>query len=128
MRKFKRIFHPFDRLEDIKNGMWRNVSNEERETYKGAAAALMRDVVAFKSSMLRAIKEWPVACENYLTNPSVNHQAFAGHIGCCIAVNSPEDVTRQAWHTLTQPEQDAANIAANEALAEWERIHAEKVS
>lgn len=100
--------------------MWRNVSADEREALKGAAADLMRSTNRFKDSMLRAVNEWPFACQFYLTNPSVNHQAWVGHAGCCIAVNSPEDVTRQAWHTLTQSEQDAANAAADEALKHWD--------
>lgn len=119
IRNRKRIYHPFHKLEDIQAGMWRNVSSEDRETLKAAAASLMRDVEGFRNAMLKAVNNWPIACEFYLTNPSVNHQAWVGHAGCCIAVNSPEDVTRQAWHTLTQVEQDAANAAADAALENW---------
>jgi hypothetical protein len=49
----------------------------------------------------------------------MNHQAWIGHAGCAIAVDSPEDMTRLAWRTLTKDQQDAANAAADRAIAVW---------
>jgi hypothetical protein len=118
----KRVYHHYEKWEEIKSGMWRNVPVGERQQYVDQAASLMKDANAFFLAMQRATIEWPHSCEHHLTG-TFNRQAWMGHAGCCIAVNSPEDLTRLAWHTLTQDEQDRANRAADRAIAEWERKH-----
>jgi hypothetical protein len=120
----KRVYHHYERLEEFRDGMWRNVRGDERWPLVNAAAALMRDAPAFKTAMLRAVREWPVSCEHNLTASSVNRIAWLGHAGCCLAAQSPEDLTRLAWHTLNQAEQDEANRVAAEALNEWESAYA----
>lgn len=116
----KQVFHAAQTWEEYPAGMWRAVTNpEERQSYITASAALMKDLGAFLEAMLKAVDKWPISCEHQLTNQSINHQAWLGHAGCCIATNSPEDCTRLGWHTLNQAEQDAANLAANQAYEIW---------
>lgn len=115
----KRIYHHYTRCEEFAAGMWRIVPVSERESFIDKSAALMRDPEAFRLAMFRAISEWPLSCEQNLTASSVNHQAWFGHAGCCIAHGSPEDLTRLAWHTLTQAEQDEANAMADLAIKKW---------
>lgn len=119
----KRIFHHFDKCEEYPAGMWRSVTGAERHGYIEAAAALMRDPAAFEAAMMRAVQRWRFSCEHNLTARGVNKRAWLGHAGCCIAVNSPEELTRLGWHTLTPAEQDAANAAADRAIAAWESLH-----
>lgn len=104
--------------------MWRKITGEERIKFQSLASVLMKNPSAFKSAMLRALDEWPFACEANFTAPSVNKQAWVGHAGCCLATGSPEEVTRSAWWTLTQPEQDLANRAADEVIEQWNRTNA----
>jgi len=49
----------------------------------------------------------------------MNHQAWIGHAACAINHNAPEDITRLAWRRLTQEQQNAANAAADNAIAYW---------
>ncbi len=83
------------------------------------SASLMIDAHAFESACKRAIDEWPYSCEAALTASTMNHQAWIGHAGCAINHNAPEDLTRLAWRTLNQAQQDAANAAADRAIAYW---------
>ena len=115
----KRVFYHYSQLEEHDHGMWRIVSVGDREGYIEASRALMASPTRFREAMLRAVREWPRSCEAALTADSMNHRAWMGHAGCCIAVGSPEDLTRLGWHRLTQDQQDAANAAADEAIAEW---------
>ena len=124
----KRIFHPYDKWEETASGMWRIVGAAERDEFKLKAAALMRDTQAFEDAMMLAVERWPVSCEVNLSAGSMNRQAWIGHAGCCIALDSPEDATRLGWHMLTKNEQDLANAAADRAIAEWERRHAQDKS
>ena len=119
----KRIFHHYEKCEEYTAGMWRNVTGEERHGFIRASADLMRDPAGFEAAMLRAVKEWRFSCEHNLTARGVNKRAWLGHAGCCLGVNSPEELTRLGWHTLNQAEQDAANAAADRAIAAWESLH-----
>ena len=117
----KRIYHPHDRWEEFTAGMWRVVSGGEKQKFIDAAATLMKNANEFKIQMTRALTEWPISCEVNLSSKSMNRQAWIGHAGCCLGVNSPENCTRLGWHTLTQTEQDKANLAADEVIELWER-------
>lgn len=121
----RRVYHHYEKWEEIQAGMWRNVTPTERARLADEAACLMKNSALFLEAMQRATEEWTHSCEHHLTG-TFNRQAWVGHAGCCIAVGSPEDVTRQAWHTLTQDEQDQANRAADQAIAEWESRYARK--
>jgi|JI9StandDraft_1071089.scaffolds.fasta_scaffold17493_4 hypothetical protein len=119
----RRVYRHYTDMEEYRpDGMWRNVAGQEqRQAYIDAASTLMADPVRFKDAMLRAIEEWPNSCEVAMTTPSLNHLAWFGHAGCCIATGSPEDCTRLAWHTLDEYEQAAANDVASQVIAEWRR-------
>lgn len=79
----------------------------------------MIDYQSFEDAMKRAVDEWPFSCEAALTASVMNHQAWIGHAGCAINHDAPEDITRLAWRTLTQEQQDLANMAADKAIAYW---------
>lgn len=115
----KRLYHHFEKWEEITHGMWRAVSMDDRVLLTKQAADLMKDGPRFHNAMLRASREWRYSCEAHLSG-GFNRQAWMGHAGCCIETSSPEDVTRQAWHTLTHDEQDLANAAADAVLKDWD--------
>lgn len=120
----RRVYHHYKKWEDFINGMWRNVSEKEAADYLQKAIVFTGDAELYGSFMLRAVKEWPIACEHNLTNPSMNHQAWVGHAACCIAIQCPEHITRLAWHQLSQDQQDRANAKADQAIAAWRAAYA----
>jgi hypothetical protein len=117
--KLKRVYYHYLQREEFDGGMWRVVAPEDRDGLTAAAADLMRDPGRFYSAMLRAQRLWPRSCEAALTADPINKRAWLGHAGCCVEVESPEDLTRAAWNTLGQSEQDAANAAADRAIEFW---------
>ncbi len=116
----QRVFHPHDKCEEYPAGMWRTVSGVRAGHFINASADLMRCPAEFKEAMQQAVKLWPLSAEHNLTCVSLNRIAWLGHAGCCVATNSPEDLTRLGWHTLNIQEQDEANRVAGEVLKEWE--------
>ena len=124
----KRIYHPFYKWEDWQNGMWRYTGEVERKMCVYSASILMKSTTDFLEAMRLVITKWFYACEHNLTDSGTNHHAFLGHCACCLAVNSPEDATRQAWHTLNQTQQDWANLAADIAIDEWKLRYYAKAS
>lgn len=121
----RRIYHPWDRWEEHKHGMWRIVHGEERERLLAKAVEFTGDAELYGRWMMRVIEEWPYSCEHNLTCEEMNRQAWVGHAATCLAIGCPEDITRLAWHRLTQNQQDRANLKADAAIAAWERRHRE---
>lgn len=119
MKKIKRVFHHYKKCEEYTSNMWKVVPIETRQDYQDKSAALMLDCSQFEFAMKRAVDEWPFSCEAALTASTMNHQAWIGHAGCAINHNAPEDITRLAWRTLNQAQQDAANAAADNAIQYW---------
>ncbi len=119
----KRVYHHFKDMEECRpEGMWRIVAGtEDRAAFIAAAADLMRDVDEFRAAMFWIVEVWPNSCAAAMTTPSLNQRAWFGHAGCFIRTRSPEDCTRLGWHQLTAEEQRAANAAADDAIALWQR-------
>lgn len=117
--KLKRVYYHYLQREEFEAGMWRSVGPDDAERFKAAARELMCDPDSFEAAMLKATREWPRSCEAALTADPINKRAWLGHAGCCVATDSPEDVTRAAWNTLSQEQQDAANAAADRAIEAW---------
>lgn len=116
----KRVFVHYTEWEDAREGMWRTVPGVERPRYRQAAAGLMRDTETFTRVARLVVRDWPASTAVNLSTRSINRQAWLGHAACCMATRSPEDVTREAWHTLNSTEQAAANAAVDIVIAEWE--------
>jgi hypothetical protein len=121
----KQIYHPYTAWEDYKAGMWRKVPASEEAKYLDEAIRFTGDALEYGSYMLRVAKEWPISCEHNLTDTSQNRRAWIGHAACCLAINSPEYLTRQAWGYLTQKQQDDANAQADAAIRYWENHNCE---
>lgn len=106
--------------------MWRTVSGDERIDFLRKAIEFTGDAELYGAFMLRVIAEWPISCEQNLTDTSQNRKAWIGHAATCLAIDCPEDITRQAWSQLSQKQQDDANTKAQEAIEKWEKEHAEQ--
>lgn len=119
----RQVFYHWRELEEHRDGLWRHVEPAAQEMYIEASAQLMAEPSRFEAAMRRALTEWPKSCEAAMTTPSLNRRAFMGHAGCCIETGSPEDLTRLAWHRLSEPQQDLANAAADRVIEEWERSY-----
>lgn len=125
--KIKRIFHRFELCEEFKTDMWRMVPIEKREALQEYSRNLMIEYDCFEQVCRKVVDEWPFSCESNLTASSINHQVWIGHAACAINHNAPEDITRLAWRTLTEEQQDLANLAADNAIEYWREKHIAKL-
>lgn len=115
----RRIYHPYWDWEDYKAGMWRKAAKSEEPELLQAAIAFTGDAKLYGSFMRRVTRQWPIACEHNLTEPALNRRAWLGHAAACLAIGSPEYITRQAWWLLTQDQRDDADAQANSAIQGW---------
>jgi hypothetical protein len=99
--------------------MWGDV--QDRDAAIERAKTFTGDHVLYGSYMRRVAREWPISCENSLTDSGCNRKAWIGHAAVALALQIPEDIVRQAWGELTNEQRLLANEEARRTIAEWER-------
>jgi hypothetical protein len=117
----KRIYHPYQEWEEMGFNMWGDVS--DRKHFLGLAIELTGDHKRYGSFMLRVVNEWVRSCENALTDSFINRKAWVGHAAVALAIQCPEDITREAWGHLSDEQQLLANKEAERAIQAWEYAH-----
>ena len=93
----KQIYHPYWNWECYKNGMWDKRPKEYEEIELPKIIEFTGDHIKYGCAMMEAVKKWPVSCENFLSNASMNRRAYIGYAGCCVLNGWPEYLVRQAW-------------------------------
>jgi len=114
-----RIYKHYNQWEDWINGMWRHVEKDEYESYLQKAIEFTGDHVKYGESMAIVIKEWENTMLHNLTNSSMNKRAFLGHCACCLAINCPEYIVRDAWRLLTEKQRHDADMIAQKHIDNW---------
>ena len=120
----KRVYKPFTEWEEIDHNMWGCV--QDRKLWLKKAIKFTSDHKRYGRFMMRVVNEWPVSCENALTDSTLNRKAWVGHAACALALGCPEDITRQAWGMLTDEQQFLANKEAERAIRVWEYNYCSK--
>jgi len=115
--KFPRVYHPVHLWEEVAHNMWGEVEN--RKEWLEKAIAFTSDHVLYGAHMQRVVDEWPISCENALTDYSLSQKAWIGHAAVAHAIQCPEDIVRLAWGHLTDEQQFLANKEATRAIQKW---------
>lgn len=113
----KPVYHPYWEWEDWNAGMWRRPSKDEEDELTAKAVEFTGNAELYGSFMIRVTQEWPNCCEQNLLNVSMNRRAWVGHAAACLAIGSPESITRRAWWMLTEEQRIAADRQADRAIA-----------
>jgi hypothetical protein len=119
--KLDRVYHPYWDWEEIDFNMWGSVN--DRPAWIKRAIEFTGDHKKYGRFMMRVINEWPISCENALTDYSINRKAWVGHAAVALAMECPEDITRAAWGKLTDEQQLLANKEAERAIQAWENAY-----
>jgi hypothetical protein len=127
-KKIKKVWHHYLSWEDYHNGMYRSLYGEEKSAMLKKAVEFTGDPELYGGWMLKVVEQWPICCEQNLTATNMNLQAWIGHAAACMAIGSPDEITRAAWSELTQDQQDRANKKADEAIAYWRDLYAKQNS
>ena len=101
--------------------MWGQVENKNQSMDQ--AVEFTGNAVLYGSFMFRVIREWPISCENALTDYFLNRKAWLGHAAVALALQIPEDITRTAWAKLSHEQQLLANKEASRAIQAWEHTY-----
>lgn len=120
--KFKKVYHCCDQWEELSHGMWDEPVNKKEQ--QNMAMKLMSDANLFGHYMERVTNEWPISCENALTDDNLNKKAWLGQAACALAMRIPESVTRSAWGKLSYEQQLLANQQAQQFILQWSNRYA----
>jgi len=115
--KLDRVYHQYNRWEELQYGMWADPVNKKEQEIM--AINLMSNDKLFGHYMKRVTNEWPISCENALTDENLNKKAWLGQAACALAMRIPESVTRSAWSKLTYEQQFLANKQAEQFIFAW---------
>lgn len=107
--------HIYTKWEDFKAGMYRMEWENETELIN-KSIKLLSDSEKFMEVMKKILIEWPVSCDENLSNSSRNRRAWLGQATCCYNHGCPELLTRKAWAELSKLQQYKANKAANRII------------
>lgn len=121
--QLERVYHPWDTWEEVAHNMWGDV--DDKKVYLKHAIKFTGDHKRYGRFMMRVVEEWPVSCENALTDPAINKKAWVGHAACALALECPEHITREAWSHLTDEQQLLANEKAQHAIDAWKMRYAQ---
>lgn len=116
-KQIKQVWHNVRDWEEVANNMWGEVLDQNQALR--AAIAFTSDHKLYGSFMKKVCNEWPVSCENALTDPYLNQKAWLGHAAVAMAHNIPEDITRKAWGYLTDEQKLLANKEAEREVLLW---------
>ena len=120
--KFPRVYHQWQQWEEIKHNMWGQVS--DRQKHLDQAIQFTGNHKKYGAYMMRVVTEWPISCENALTDERLSKRAWVGHAACALALGCPEDIVRQAWGYLTDEQRLLANREAERAIRHWRTNYA----
>jgi len=120
----KRIWHHWEKWECVPAGMYETLppdgisSDDAPEEYR----KFLSDLPRFESALFRVLIEWPISCEQFLSNPSINHIAWLGQASMCIETGVPA-CFRAGFKRLTDDQQAEANALADNYRLIWEHMH-----
>lgn len=118
-------FCHYEKWEDFQSGMYRLISEKDKDIMVINAITLLKNQIEFYQSMKEMISKWETAAKVNLTNNGINKRAWLGAAACCFKHNVPEYLTRIAWNLLNKEHQDSANETAEKIIREYNSIYAQ---
>jgi hypothetical protein len=116
----KRIYHHWNDWECVPAGMYETTCALSDDEAKDACASFLRDSERFKKGLRRVLTEWPISCEQFLSNESINRIAWLGQSAMCIETGIPSQF-KGGFKRLSPAEQKTANALADRYLKLWIR-------
>ncbi len=114
-----RIFHPFDKWECHKAGLYAtSVEGKTKEGCEKAYAEFLSDLPRFEKAAKKVIATWKNSCEHYLTNTAMNRIAWIGQAAACYTTGLP-NCYAAGFYLLSERQQAAANSCALKVLNLW---------
>lgn len=118
--KTNQVYHPWDKWECFASGFYNTDPPDglTREEAKEAYATFLRDTQRFDNAIKRVMVEWPISCEQFLSNEHINRVAWIGQSAMFIETGVP-CIFCGGFRLLSNHDQTVANVTALKALTGW---------
>ena len=115
-----RIYHHWETWECYKAGFYGMQPPEPLtpDQARSMYAEFLQDTPRFEKALDRVLVEWPISCEQFLSNASHNRIAWLGQSSMCIETKIPAAFCG-GFNLLTDAEQAKANSVAAQWLRKW---------
>lgn len=122
----RRKWHHVEKWECVSAGMYETLPPRFMTSDMAVRAytSFLADLSRFEGALNRVLGEWPVSCEQFLSNENINRIAWLGQSSMCIATGVPA-CFRAGFCRLSDEAQEAANAMADKYLKIWEALHVE---
>jgi hypothetical protein len=114
-----RIYHPYWLWEDYKNGLYENISGQEKNIKIQKVFEMFNSEHLTVENMNYVVDNWKHSMEHNLSNPSINKIAYIGQSACCNFANIPNSITMECWSKLSKEVQERANKNAIDSISRW---------
>jgi hypothetical protein len=120
----ERVFHKWDDWECTSAGMYEPAycTKTDDHVFKLQYRDFLADLDWFQFAIDRVFAEWPISCENFLTNQQINRVAWIGQASACIELGLPSAFKGGFW-LLSRDQQNAANELSENNLINWIHKH-----
>jgi len=98
--------------------MWGDVEDKKKALEQ--AVVFTSNHKLYGKWMMKVVSDWPISCENALTDSSLGQKAWIGHAAVAYALQIPEDIVRKAWGLLDDNQRKLANREARKAIQVWQ--------
>lgn len=109
---------PWDEWEDYAAGMYEPTVRDETVQL---SAQLLSNPDAFMEAAREMLREWPNAARHNQQHMWSGRNAWLGQATCCYSHGATGAETREAWGTMTNTAQNAANDVAMTVRKSWEK-------
>ena len=115
----KRIYHNHNKWEEVKYGMYKAYSNEDKPFLLKKVVLFFNNEMLVKKYMKFVVDNFKFSCEHIFTNPSMNHIAWLGQSSIAVWGGVPEEITREGWSLLNEETQNRANEIVIFEIERW---------
>ncbi len=123
-QKVSRVYRPYTEWECVAAGMYDSAacSSTDKHVFMQEYALFLGDNNRFQKGIDDVFSEWPVSCENFLTDNQINRIAWLGQASACISIGTPCCFCGGFW-MLTLSQQNEANSLAHINIRKWINEH-----
>lgn len=107
--------------------MWSKLDYSLEDIYYNNCLKFISDHVLYGKSMREVVYKWENSMINFLTNRSINRNAYLGQCAVCFKLKIPEYIVRKAWKKLSAEQMNLANLEATNTIKEWELWYKKKL-
>jgi hypothetical protein len=115
----QQIYHNYELWECHKNGFFKSGKGLEKLSSK--VIELFSNPSLTEKYMSQVVKYWKYSTEHNLTNISMNRVAWLGQAACCLYAGVPCEITKQAWHQVSEDFRNQANLIAELIILEFDK-------